>query len=109
MSVEDKGERVITSYEYYASRDGSIRSFYNPHPLTPRINNRGYGRVLLRKDGKNKEFLVHRLIAEAFVPNPSKLETVDHIDGDKLNNKSENLQWLTLSDNLRKRVFAKNT
>ena len=47
--------------------------------------------------------LVSRLVAEAFCPNPDpeKARTVDHIDGDKQNNKAENLRWLSLADNMK--------
>ncbi len=48
-----------------------------------------------------KKFFVHRIVADAFIPNPENKNVVDHIDGDKKNNKLENLRWVTGGDNTR--------
>lgn len=60
----------------------------------------GYQFVCLRKDSKSKNLLVHRLVAEAFIPNPDDLLVVNHIDGNKRNNCVENLEWCTQGRNL---------
>lgn len=57
--------------------------------------------VVLYKDGKRKGLFVHRLVAEAFIPNPLGLETVNHRDENKLNNAVANLDWMTQGDNAR--------
>ena len=59
----------------------------------------GYAQVLLSKYGKRKDKKVHRLVAETFIPNPHNKEQVNHMDGNKLNNSLENLEWNTCSEN----------
>lgn len=61
----------------------------------------GYQFVCLRKNGMNKNYLVHRLVAKAFVPNEHQYPNVNHIDGVKTNNHHSNLEWCTQSYNLR--------
>lgn len=53
----------------------------------------GYLRVSLNKDCSRKHFLVHRLVAEAFIPNPQNMPQINHKDEDKTNNRVENLEW----------------
>lgn len=60
----------------------------------------GYKRVHVSHEGKSYKFLVHRLVAEAFIDNPQKLPVVNHKDGNKLNNYVDNLEWITYSGNL---------
>lgn len=69
--------------------------------------------MTLSKQHKNKKILVHRLVAQAFIPNPCNKPQVNHIDGNPQNNFIENLEWVTNSENtqhawntgLRKRVI----
>lgn len=63
-------------------------------------DNNGYFYVSLSKDGKKKNFKIHRLVAEAFIPNPENLPQVNHIDENKSNNKITNLEWSTSLSNL---------
>lgn len=80
---------------YFVTRDGRVLSTQDAagDPSTWRkiaqYNGKGYRRVRLR----GKTFKVHRLVAEAFLPNPDKLPYVIHLDGDKNNNDVSNLQW----------------
>lgn len=60
---------------------------------------KGYKHLLLYKEGKYYARYVHRLVAEAFVPNPLGLPQVNHKDGDKSNNNDWNLEWVTQSEN----------
>lgn len=62
-------------------------------------NHRGYWQVKLCEKGKYKSFLVHRLVAEAYIPNPAKLPFVNHKDGNKKNNDVTNLEWCTAQTN----------
>ena len=64
------------------------------------LNDRkGYKRLKLSNSGKHKAFRVHRLVAEAFIPNPDNLPQVNHIDEDKSNNHVDNLEWVTARQN----------
>jgi hypothetical protein len=66
------------------------------------ITNRGYALIILQLHGKvYKGESVHRLVAKAFIPNPEGKATVNHIDGNKLNNSVENLEWVTQKDNVK--------
>lgn len=67
--------------------------------LRPGIDRDGYFLVNLSKNGKAKTEKVHRLVAKAFIPNPENKEAVNHIDEDPSNNKMENLEWATVSEN----------
>lgn len=65
-------------------------------------NHRGYSLVQLVSKGK--AYPVHRLVASAFVPNPNQLPEVNHKDGDKENNRVDNLEWCTRGENARHAV-----
>lgn len=58
-----------------------------------RLGNSGYYQVRLSKDGKYVYKNLHRLIAETFIPNPNNYRTVNHINGNKLDNRISNLEW----------------
>lgn len=76
--------------------------FYKEKLLTICHNSgTGYDFVCLRKNNRDKNFSVHRLVAQAFIPNPRNLSDVNHIDGNKRNNSVENLEWCTRSENLK--------
>lgn len=58
-----------------------------------------YQTVALLKDGKRKQFYIHRLVASSFIPNPENKPQIDHIDGNPHNNCVENLRWCTQKEN----------
>lgn len=67
---------------------------------TLETHNKGYLRVdLFDKNGKRKHHKVHRLVAEAFIPNPDNKPQVNHIDGNNQNNSITNLEWVTDAEN----------
>lgn len=66
--------------------------------LKQRADEEGYMRICLAKNGRTKLYGVHRLVAQAFIPNPENKPTVNHIDGNKSNNYLSNLEWATLEE-----------
>lgn len=68
--------------------------------LKPYAKNKRYYGIYLMKNNTKRYFLIHRLVAEIFVPNPSKKVQVNHIDGNKENNCASNLEWVTASENI---------
>lgn len=81
--VSDKGQ--VRSLNY--SRTGQTKV------LKPSKNPRGYHYVNLCKDGRQKSSTVHRLVAQAFIPNPMVLPMVNHKNEDKTDNRVDNLEW----------------
>ena len=84
--------------KYQVSNKGNVRSLnYNNtgkiRNLKIKINKYGFSEVKLSKNNKAKDFMVARLVAEAFIPNPANKPQVMHISKDGTNNKVENLKW----------------
>lgn len=95
--------RYDLKYDYYANDNGSIYSKFSNKTLNWSLDKDGYAKVrLMSTDGKRHRYSVHRLILENFNPidGMDKLQ-VNHIDGNKLNNNLNNLEWVTPSDNNR--------
>ena len=84
---------------YQVSTWGNVKSIKNNIILKPTKNNKGYFYVDLHKNRKRKRFLINRLVAEAFIPNPDNLLIVNHKDEVKTNNYRYNLEWCTYKYN----------
>lgn len=83
---------------YQVSNQGRIKNKHNK--VLSLRKDKGYFKVHLWKNSVSKWFLVHRLVAKAFIENPYNLPQVNHKDEDKTNNKVENLEWCTFEYNM---------
>ena len=94
--------KSISGYEgrYQVSNLGNIRSLISNKILKPRVDKDGYLKVILYSEDKSRrEYRLHRLVAETFIPNPNDLPQVNHIDENKTNNSVSNLEWCTSKQN----------
>ena len=93
--------RKVRDYENYEiSTHGRVMNTCRNKLLTPNKNTWGYLGVFLYKNGIEKRFQIHRLVAQAFLENPLEKNEVNHIDGDKTNNCITNLEWVR-SENMK--------
>jgi hypothetical protein len=90
----------VSGYEgiYKINDVGNIYSVRTKKILKPRKSS-GYLIVCLSVNNKKNQQLVHRLVAQTFIDNPDNKKTVNHIDGNKMNNSVSNLEWSTQSEN----------
>ena len=102
--------KPIRGYEglYEVSNLGNVRGLVRDwdnrtkaiRNMRQHVSKTGYLSLRLCKDGKTKLCKVHRLVAEAFLENPSSFPFVNHLDGNKLNNNVSNLEWCSASRNI---------
>ena len=94
-----------TKYKNYEVSDtGKVRNKKTGQVLKLAKHHKGYFKAQMKEDGKHVARFIHRLVAEAFIPNPNNLPQVDHLDNDKSNNHASNLEWVTGKENHRRKV-----
>lgn len=104
--VCEDGSILRPSWKSHTTRykNGAVQTFCSVHKekvLTPTLNSRGYLEVSAKVGDRRPKMSLHRLIAMAFVDGYAEGLTVNHINGNKLDNRPENLEWITLANNTR--------
>lgn len=99
--------RIVQEYNHYEVNEiGQIRHIKRKKVLSLRVSPNGYAYVNFNINGYRKNFAVHRIVAQAFLPNPNNYSEVNHKDYNKLNNTVSNLEWVSSSQN-KKHMFLK--
>ena len=91
----------VKSLDRYIVRNDGITQLRKGKIIAQSLNSDGYCQLKLCKDGNTKTVRVHRIVAEAFIPNPNELSDVNHIDCNRTNNHVDNLEWLSWEDNVK--------
>lgn len=100
-----KGYFEVSNLGNFRSKDRIVRYKTNGTRLYPgkllktETIVEGYQRIVLMKEAIKKRYMCHRLVAQEFVPNPDNKPYVNHINGNKADNRAENLEWVTQSEN----------
>jgi hypothetical protein len=102
--INKHGEIISTSRTMF---NGKVYFLSKEKFIYPRVDNRGYLYISLRNNGIEKKFRIHRLIAKHFLPSYDESKTINHIDGNKNNNLIENLECITLKENIQHAVNNK--
>ena len=97
MVIMSREWKDVVGYEgkYMVSNDGLVKSLYRNKIIKGEKTRVGYIRVSLYDKACAKHISVHRLVAEAFIPNPNGYTVVHHLNHDKRDNRAENLAWMS--------------
>lgn len=98
--IEVKGVKYIVSSDGHVYSTNTGGPSYYHKEISQRLNKDGYLQVTVGLDGHRTQYRVHRMVAEAFIPNPDNLPEVNHKDYNRTNNNVGNLEWCTHDDNI---------
>lgn len=91
--------KVLDLFSGYTIREDGVVTSRFGRQIKHQVGKNGYVRVELWSKGKGQKYLIHRLLAQSFIPNPEGKPQVNHIDGNPQNNNLTNLEWVTQSEN----------
>ena len=100
LQMEELWKRYLDT-NYIVSNTGYVRNTATGVILNPSKTRQGYVRFNLWHNGKTRSVAVHRLVAEIYLPNPDNKPIVNHKDGNPSNNRLDNLEWSTISENVK--------
>lgn len=95
-----KGKKINNFPNYLISKEGQVYSTKTNKIKIAEKNQNGYCRIELCNENGKKKFYIHRLVAEAYIPNPNNYNQVNHKDLNKHNNKVDNLEWCSEAMNM---------
>ena len=102
--IEEKWRKVTDWELYEVSNLGRIRNSKTGVIKISRLNNRGYLLIQFEIKERKNTFLVHRIVAKEFCEQKEGNNIVNHIDGNQVNNESENLEWCNQSHNIKEAI-----
>jgi len=99
-----EGKYIISNYGEVISlprfkQNNSKLQYVEPKEIPAHIGAKGYVYIMLYKNAKSYNLRLHRLVAKAFIPNPENKPQINHLDGNKKNNRVDNLEWCNQSEN----------
>lgn len=94
--------KIINGFSNYSiDENGIIKNIFTGRIIKPHTDKKGYKRIGLKIGNSRKNFYVHRLVASTFISNPKNKTTVNHKNGIKSDNNINNLEWMTIEENLK--------
>lgn len=103
FQISNLGRIKRLEYKKWCVPNNSFSTMKEKILKTSFNNSKSYERIKISLNNRTKIYSIHRLVAITFIPNPNNYPQINHIDGDKSNNKVENLEWCTNNENMKHR------